>query len=280
MIQALILGVIQGLTEFLPISSSGHLLIAEKLMGTTFDLSFDVFLHLGTALAIVIFFRKDLIVLIKDIPEWFRMIARKQWKPWRQHLITQILLGSIPAGLIGLLVAETVETHLRLPIIVAINTIVFGVLLGVSDRMTHRFEQRKGVPAGSGMQEGSTLSDAFFIGIAQILAFMPGVSRSGITMTTARFRGISRDHAARLSFLIGLPLVLVGGMKGLLDIAKDGMNLPFGDAVVAGLASFGVGLLALRLLMVVIKARSFLPFMYYRIGLGVVFFVLLATGVL
>lgn len=280
MIQAIILGVIQGLTEFLPISSSGHLLIAEKLMGTSFDLSFDVFLHLGTAIAIVIFFRKDLFLLIKDIPHWIRMVKQRQWKIWRQHLITQILLGSIPAGIIGLLVADGIESNLRLPVVVAINTIVFGILLGISDRITHHYEKRKGVPAGSGMQEGSTLTDAFFIGIAQILAFMPGVSRSGITMTTARFRGISRFHAARLSFLIGLPLVLAGGFKGFLDIVQDGMNLPITDALAAGLASFLVGLLALRLLMVVIKAQSFLPFMYYRIGLGVVIFALIATGVL
>ena len=271
-IHAIILGLVQGLSEFLPISSSGHLLLVPWLFdwhdfdNSAIEKAFDVALHLGTLVAVVGYFRHELIIYVR---EGIRLLVRRE-RPADPdgRLAWLLVLSSIPAAIAGALFEKTIDNRLGKPGLIAVSLIVFGVLLAVADR-------RSGQRSLVGYQRG----DALKVGAAQVLALNPGTSRSGITMTAARFLGFTRDAAARASFLMAIP-VTAGAVayKGL-KLMKDGVPSGLGVPMIVGIVTAGIsGWAAVWGMLRLIRTRTFMPFVIYRCGLGIVVLVILAAG--
>jgi undecaprenyl-diphosphatase len=260
--QAVVHGAVQGLGEFLPISSSGHLVLLPWLAGWEDPgLAFDVALHLGTLLSLVAYFGGDLWRLLRA--GLASVVERKIGADPDRRLAWGVALGSIPAAVTGLLLEDVVGTRLRDPALVATTLIVMGLVLYVVDRA--RVARRP--------LEALTLADHLIVGCAQALALVPGVSRSGATITAGRAVGATRDAAARFSFLLSAPIVLGAGLLKVPDMLAAGIDAPF----VAGvLTSAAVGYLAIRYLLVYVRTRSYGVFVYYRVALGLVIFGLLA----
>ena len=271
-IHAIILGLVQGLSEFLPISSSGHLLLVPWLFdwhdfdNSAIEKAFDVALHLGTLVAVVGYFRHELVTYFR---EGIRLLVRRE-RPADPdgRLAWLLVLSSIPAAIAGALFEKTIDNRLGKPGLIAVSLIVFGVLLAVADR-------RRGQRSLVDYQRG----DALKVGAAQVLALNPGTSRSGITMTAARFLGFTRDAAARASFLMAIP-VTAGAVayKGL-KLMKDGVPSGLGVPMIVGIVTAGVsGWAAVWGTLRLIRTRTFMPFVIYRCALGVVVLVVLAAG--
>lgn len=261
--QALILGIVQGITELLPISSSAHLKIIPWMLGWTANSGFveafegfDVALHFGTLLAIVIVFFKDWLQLIKG----GYCYAVKKEKTVQGRMFWYLVLATIPGGIIGFLLDHFCEDALSRPIIIAIALIVMGIILYMVDKR-----------AKSKIKyEEMTLKQTFLIGLSQALAFIPGVSRSGITMTTARMMGITREAAAKYSFLLSTPIVFGATVLKFKDFV-------FSPAFIIGvIASFLVGLIVIKFLFKYLKKGSFKIFAIYRIVFGLLI-ILVAT---
>src|SRR3977135_3607811 len=279
-INALILGFVQGLTEFLPISSSAHIRIVGELLGTGADpgARFTAIIQLGTETAVLIYFWKD---IVRIVSRWFRSLfgrvprddpdARMGWL---------VIVGTIPIVVLGLLFQNQIETTLRSLWIVAATMIIFGILLGIADAVGAKTRRLKELTWGHGI----------IFGFAQALALIPGVSRSGGTITAGLFMGSQRRAAARYSFLLALPAVFGSGLFQLYKSIKDpcvagATNCTpevFGplETAAATVVAFAVGLVVIAVFMGYISRRSFLPFVIYRIVLGVLLIVLLTTGVL
>ncbi len=250
-IQALILGIVQGLTELLPISSSAHLNLIPWIFNWDIPASFDVALHFGTLLAIALFFCKDWIALIKG---GYRQVIKKE-KSTEGRMFWYIVLATIPGGAIGFLLDHFVGDSLaQMPLLIAIALIVMGIILYMVD---------KKAPSKTKYEE-MTLRQTFIIGLSQALAFIPGVSRSGVTMTTGRFMGVDRESTAKYSFMLSAPIVLGATLYKFKDFV---FNMPF---VVGVLASFVVGLLVIKFLLQYLKKGSFKGFAIYRVVLGLV----------
>jgi len=255
--QSLILGIIQGLTELLPISSSAHLDILPWLFGWTnsqaFNIAFegfDVALHFGTLLAIGIFFFKDWIELIKG---GFNQVIKKE-NTKEGRMFWYIVAATLPGGIIGLLLDKFVGDGLKKPIIIAIALIVMGIILYVVDKKSKsniKYEQM-------------TFKQTFLIGLSQCLAFIPGVSRSGITMTTGRCMGIDRESVAKYSFMLSAPIVLAATILKLKDFV---FSIPFFIGI---LASFIVGIFVIKFLLEYLKKGSFKIFAIYRVIFGII----------
>jgi len=268
--EAILLGIIQGLTEFLPISSSAHLRIATELMGIgDAGAAFTAITQIGTEAAVVVFFWRD---IVRIIASWFRSLTGRLPKKDPDALMGWwIILGTIPIVLLGLLFQEQIETTLRSLWFVASTLIVFGVLLGVADAVG-----RKARPI-----EQLTWKHGVIYGLAQALALIPGVSRSGGTITAGLFMGYRREAAARYSFLLAIPAVLGSGFFQLFKALRDpGAGTPIGMTLLATAFAFVVALLVIRFFMGYISKHSSLPFVVYRVLLGIVIMVLLATGAL
>lgn len=271
--QAVVLGITQGLSEFLPISSSGHLILVrwifgwEELQPESVAKAFDVALHLGTLVAVVGYFRADLVVYIR---EGVRLVLRRERPTTREGRLAWLLvLSAVPAGVAGALFESAIADVLGEPWLIAVSLIVFGLLLGWADRRP-----------GDRTLEDFGPASSLQIGAAQALALNPGTSRSGITITAARMAGFSRDAAARISFLMSIPIIagaVVFEFAGLLaDGVPDGLWVPMAAGIVtAGLAGWAAvwGTIAL------VRTRSFMPFVVYRCIIGVLILVLLAAGV-
>lgn len=256
-IQALILGIIQGLTELLPISSSAHLDILPWLFGWTnipeFNIAFegfDVALHFGTLLAIGIFFFKDWIGLIKG---GFNQVVKKQ-KTKEGKMFWYIVAATLPGGIIGLVLDKFVGDNLKQPIIIATALIAMGIILYIIDKKSKSDVK----------YEKMTFKQTFLIGLSQCLAFIPGVSRSGITMTTGRSMGIDRESVAKYSFMLSAPIVLAATILKLKDFV---FSVPFFIGI---LASFIVGILVIKFLLNYLKKGSFKIFAIYRIIFGII----------
>jgi undecaprenyl-diphosphatase len=271
-IHAIILGLVQGLSEFLPISSSGHLLLVPWLFdwhdfdNAAIEKAFDVALHLGTLAAVVGYFRHELVTYVR---EGVRLLVRRE-RPVDPdgRLAWLLVLSSIPAAIAGALFEKTIDNKLGKPGLIAVSLIVFGVLLAVADR-------RSGQRSLTDYQR----DDALKVGAAQVLALNPGTSRSGITMTAARFLGFTRDAAARASFLMAIP-VTAGAVayKGL-KLMKDGVPSGLGVPMIVGIITAGIsGWAAVWGTLRLIRTRSFMPFVIYRCALGVLVLVILAAG--
>lgn len=252
----LLLAILQGLTEFLPISSSGHLILVPALLGWTDQgLAFDVAVHLGTLLAVLVYLRAE---LLRMTLAWFRGFGTRSWDA-DGRLAWWVLIGTIPVGLAGLLFKDLIETHLRAPLLIAATTAGFGILLWAADRLGTRDRD----------EHALTLHPVLLIGIAQALALIPGTSRSGITMTAALMLGLDRAAAARFSFLLSIPvIVLAGGLETLDLIATPGAV----DWQVLAIATGAAALAAfttIHLFMAWIGRTGMAPFAIYRVGLGV-----------
>ena len=249
--QAVLLGIVQGLTEFLPVSSSGHLNIIPWFFGwTTIPESFDVALHAGTLLALLIYFFKDWIQLLKGA---YLSVFKKE-KNIDGKIFWYLVMATIPSGLIGYLLDKYFEEILTKPIVIAISLIVMGIILYFVDKI-----------AKSDVDlEHMSLKQAIVIGMSQILAFIPGVSRSGITITTARAFKLNRESAARYSFYLSAPIVFAATV---LKVSEFEYTLAFGLGV---LTSFLVGLLVISIMMKYLKKGSYMPFAIYRVIFGCV----------
>jgi undecaprenyl-diphosphatase len=245
--QAVILGIVQGLTEILPISSSGHLIIVPSLLGwEPHSLSFDAALHLGTAAALLVFFARD----------WVSLLVRRQWR-----VILAIGLASVPVGLIGLFGKDFIEQNFRGAGLVAGALFLVAVLMLAVEKRYRK---------GNGKRENLAVPDVFAIALAQALALVPGVSRSGITILAGMGRGIKREAAARFSFVISLPIVFAAGFWEIFSVYRDGVLANDWPGFAVGIAtSFFVGLLAIRVLFGILNRFSLVPFAIYRIILGI-----------
>ena len=271
-VHAIILGLVQGLSEFLPISSSGHLLLVPWLFdwhdfdNSAIEKAFDVALHLGTLVAVVGYFRRELVVYVR---EGVRLVIHRERPATPEGRLAWLLvLSSLPAAVAGALFETTIDDKLGKPGLIAVSLIVFGVLLGLSDRR-----------AGSRTLDDFDRDDALKVGAAQVLALNPGTSRSGITMTAARYLGFTRDAAARASFLIAVPVTAGAVAYKLLKLAKDGVPAGLGVPMIVGIITAGLsGWAAVWGMLRLIRTRSFMPFVIYRCALGAVVLVILAAG--
>jgi undecaprenyl-diphosphatase len=272
--QAFVLGVVQGLTELLPISSSGHLILVPWLFdwhyleeNKDFNKTFDVALHLGTLVAVVVYFWADILRLVAA---WFRSVGRRAIETADEKIAWLVFVASIPAALSGALGEKVIQDHLGEPWQIAINLAVFGVLLWIADRSA---QTRKLDDLG--------LWPALGVGAAQALSLMPGVSRSGITITAGRFLKLDRDSAARLSFFLLIPIVFGAVLyKGLTDVVFG--SLPSGSAgpfVVGTIAAAGAGLIAIELLLGYVRRHDYTIFVVYRLCLAAAILIIIATGV-
>jgi undecaprenyl-diphosphatase len=271
-LHAIVLGLVQGLSEFLPISSSGHLLLVPWLFGwhdfenVSVEKAFDVALHLGTLIAAITYFRKDLVVYVR---EGLRLLIKRE-KPVSAEgrLAWLLVLSCVPAAIAGAALEKTIDEKLGKPAIIAVGLIVFGLVLWYAD-------QRKGTRS----LEQYTTRDALIVGAAQVLSLNPGTSRSGITMTAGRFLGFSRDAAARASFLMSLPITGGAVAYKMLKLAKDGVPAGLGTPMVIGIITSGLsGWLAVWGTLKLVRTRSFTPFVVYRVAAGLLVLVVLAAG--
>lgn len=266
--QAIVLGIVQGLTEFLPISSSGHLRIVPALFGWQDPgAAFTAVTQLGTIAAVIIYFFKDLWSILST---WFRSLFKAELRSTLDAKMGWfILLGTLPIGILGILFETQIDTVARDLRLIAATLIILGIILWLADRRTQQTKDLKHL----------TLRDGLIFGFAQALALIPGVSRSGATITAGRFLGFDRTSAARYSFLLSVPAVLASGLFKLGDItAGDGP--PLGATLIATLLAFVSGYASIAWLLRYVSRNSYAPFVLYRIGLGVLLIVLLATGVL
>ncbi|HKP17372.1 MAG TPA: undecaprenyl-diphosphatase UppP [Gaiellaceae bacterium] len=272
--QALVLGIVQGATELLPISSSGHLILVPWAADWTyleqhdsFNKTFDVALHLGTLVAVVLYFWND---IVRYVVAWVGSVRRRQVSSPDERIAWAVAAATIPAAIAGGVGENAIDKHLGDPWQIAIVLAVFGVLLWVADRLP---EQRRLEDVG--------VRNGFLVGLAQVLALIPGVSRSGITITAGRFWRLERDAAARLSFLLLVPVVLGAVVfKGIKDVILN--PLPAGSAgpfVVGTLAAVAVGLVAIDLLLGYVRRHDYSPFVLYRVAVAAAVLIVIAAGV-
>lgn len=271
-LEALLLGVVQGLTEFLPISSSGHLIIVPWLQEYTFliedeqfNKTFDVALHAGTLVAAIAYFRREVVALTRG---FLTAVARRSAATTDQRLSVAIAIGTVPAVIAGGLFADLFEEHLGEPWMIGIQLIFFGWLLLYADRLP----QRKNL-------EGATIRDGLYIGLAQVLALAPGTSRSGITITAGRWLGLNRDAAARFSFLMLIPIVAGATVFKAASAIHEGLPSGVAGPMVVGAAAAAVsGYLAIAFLLSLVRTSSYRPFVYYRYAAGTAILLIVATG--
>ncbi|MEV4901391.1 undecaprenyl-diphosphate phosphatase [Citricoccus sp. NPDC055426] len=272
-LEAIILGLVQGLTEFLPISSSAHLRIVGEFLPGASDpgAAFTAITQIGTELAVLIFFWKD---IVRIISRWFGSLTGKVGRHDPDaRMGWLIIIGSIPIGVAGLLFEESIDTSFRSLWIVATTLIVFGLLLAVADSLGRQTKPL----------EKLTLRDGILYGLAQMMALIPGVSRSGGTITMGLALGYTREAAARYAFLLAVPAVFASGFYKLFKALSDpGQSSAYGmgETLVATLVAFVIGYLVIGWLMRYITTNSFKPFVWYRIGLGLLLYILLGFGVI
>ena len=274
-LEAILLGLVQGLTEFLPISSSAHLRIVGAFLpdlGANADpgAAFTAITQIGTEAAVVVFFWRD---IVRIIGHWFRaLVGRIPRNDPDAKMGWLIIVGTIPIVVLGLLFQTQIETVLRSLWVIAVTLIVFGVILGIADMIGA--ERRK--------LDDLTVGHGIVYGLAQSLALIPGVSRSGGTITAGLLLGYRREAAARYAFLLAIPAVFGSGFYELYKVLKSPAPEVFtmGETAVATIVAFGVGLAVIAFFMRWISRHSFLPFVLYRVALGTALIVLLSTGVI
>lgn len=268
-IEAILLGLVQGLTEFLPVSSSAHLRVVSELLGIgDAGAAFTAITQIGTELAVVVFFWRD---IVRIIGRWFLSLRGKISRKDPDALMGWwIIIGTIPIVVLGLVFQDHIETTLRSLWFVAGTLIFFGLLLGFADWIG-----KKTRPL-----EKLTWKHGLIFGFAQALALIPGVSRSGGTITAGLFMGYRREAAARYSFLLAIPAVFGSGFYQLIKAVNTPGTTPMGLTALATVIAFVVALVVIKFFMGYISKRSFTPFVIYRVLLGIVIIVLLVTGVL
>jgi undecaprenyl-diphosphatase len=265
LLKAILLGIVQGLTEFLPVSSSGHLVLGGSLLKVKFaDISFEVFLHFGTFLSVVIVFRHTIWSMIKVVFLKTKSIFVSNASPsdsedWR--LFWLIVVGSIPAGIAGVLFKDYLEKIFSSVVLVSLMLLFTGTVLF----LTKFFKSAK---------ERMNFGDAFLVGLAQAIAILPGISRSGLTISTGIFTGVKRSKAAEFSFLLSLPAVLGASLLELQDLLKHvNINQDLKIYIIGTVTAFVVGYLAIKFLLAVIKKGKFQYFGYYCFAVGLLFLI-------
>lgn len=278
LLQAVVLGIVQGLTEFLPISSTAHLRIVPALFGWHFHLGgqttndpgapFTAVIQLGTTLAIVLYFWRE---LLHVAVAWVRGLYDRSVRSSLEYKLGwYLLLATIPVGVFGLVFSNEIETGARNLWLIAVALIALAVALAAAERVGSRKRD----------EEQLNTTDAVVVGAAQALSLVPGASRSGTTITAGLFRGLDRETAARFSFLLSIPAVVLSGVYEAARHAHDKGAPGAGLTGVALIFAFVVGLASIAWLMRWLTSHSTFVFVYYRIGLGVLLIVLLSTGVL
>lgn len=272
-LDALILGLVQGLTEFLPVSSSGHLVIMQHYLGVRqIGLSFDVLVHLATLLAVVVYFWPDVKKLVIAFFSIIRgALGSRSARRTRldaesrvyRRLVWMVILGAIPAALAGFFLEDFFKKLFESVLVVGLALMATGLILWGAEWLQGQKQRRRELGA-------MTSLDALLIGIGQAVAIIPGISRSGTTIATALARGLDRVAAARYSFLLSLPVIFGAGLLQARDILKVGVEYSWQALAVGGVASFVAGLLAIRVLMAVLERSKLTIFSYYCWALGLV----------
>ena len=258
-IRAIFLAIIQGITEFLPVSSSAHLILAPKLLGWEDQgLAFDVAVHVGTLLAVIIFLRHE---IAKIIPAWLGGFKGLVWNEWGR-LGWWVVLATLPVALAGLLGKNLIEQHLREPWVIASATALFAILLLYADKNASQ-NQRD-------LAKMTLIHALIFIGVAQAFALIPGTSRSGVTMTMALFLGYKREAAAKFSFLLAVPTILFGGLFAAKDVVEQSAQYQWMPLIIGTLVSAVFALLCMRWFMNFLQTVGMRPFVYYRFLLAIV----------
>ncbi|MEW2424616.1 undecaprenyl-diphosphate phosphatase [Streptomyces nigra] len=278
--ESLILGLVQGLTEFLPVSSSAHLRLTAAFSGWEDPgAAFTAITQIGTEAAVLIYFRKD---IGRIILAWLKSLTDKEMR--RDHDAQMgwlVIVGSIPIGVLGLTFKDQIEGPFRDLRITATMLIVVGVIIGIADRMAARDESggRHRAAKERKSLEDLNVRDGLIFGLCQAMALVPGVSRSGATISGGLFMGYRRESAARYSFLLAIPAVLASGLFELKD-ALENDHVSWGPTIFATVIAFGSGYAVIAWFMKFISTKSFMPFVYYRVVLGLVIIALVAAGVL
>lgn len=269
MLKAVVLGTIQGLTEFLPISSSAHLRIFPELFGWGDPgAAFTAVIQIGTELAVLIYFRKD---IWRIGSAWLKAIVRPELRgTFDVRMGWFIIVGSLPIVLLGVTLKDIIERDFRNLWIVGTMLVLLGVVLGIADRLGRNEKQITRL----------TLRDAVLMGGAQAMALVPGVSRSGATISMGRLLGFDREAATRFAFLLAIPAVVGAGLFELKEIPHGHNDFGWGPTVVATVVSFVVGYAAIAWLLRYVSTRSYTPFVIYRVLLGAATLALLGAGVL
>ena len=268
-LQAIILGIVQGLTEFLPISSSAHLRIVSALAGWGDPgAAFTAVTQIGTEIAVVIYFWED---IVRIVTAWLKALPARRWpQDPDARLGWLVILGSIPVVVLGLFLESPIDSAFRDLRLIAFTMIFFGLLLGVADRFSRSDREL----------DDLTVKHGLIYGFAQAMALIPGVSRSGGTITAGRFLSYTREAATRYAFLLALPAVFGSGLYKLKDIGGTGAATAWGPTIVATVIAFAVGYAVIAWLMRYLKTNSYTPFVIYRVALGVFLLILVATGAL
>ena len=278
--ESLILGLVQGLTEFLPVSSSAHLRLTAAFSGWKDPgAAFTAITQLGTEAAVLIYFRQD---VGRILAAWFRSLTNKEMR--RDHDAQMgwlVIVGSIPIGVLGVTLKDQIEGPFRDLRITATMLIVVGIFIGVADRLAARDETggRHRAPKQRKTLVDLNAKDGLLYGLCQAMALVPGVSRSGATISGGLFMGYTREAAARYSFLLAMPAVLASGAFELKDAAEEG-HIAWGPTMFATVIAFAVGYAVIAWFMKFISHKSFMPFVWYRIALGIVIIALVTAGAL
>ncbi|MEV0908478.1 undecaprenyl-diphosphate phosphatase [Streptomyces hokutonensis] len=278
--ESLILGLVQGLTEFLPVSSSAHLRLTAAFSGWKDPgAAFTAITQLGTEAAVLIYFRQD---VGRILAAWFRSLTNKEMR--RDHDAQMgwlVIVGSIPIGVLGVTLKDQIEGPFRDLRITATMLIVVGIVIGVADRLAARDETggRHRAPKQRKTLVDLNAKDGLLYGLCQAMALVPGVSRSGATISGGLFMGYTREAAARYSFLLAMPAVLASGAFELKDAAEEG-HIAWGPTMFATVIAFAVGYAVIAWFMKFISHKSFMPFVWYRIALGIVIIALVTAGAL
>jgi undecaprenyl-diphosphatase len=270
-LQAIILGIVQGVTEFAPISSSGHLILVPWMFGwdivnPALNKTFDVALHMGTFLGAVVYFRHDLWRYIKA---FFASIRKRRVETTDERLAWAIAIGTIPGVIVGAAFQSTIEEKLGQPVVIAVMLAVFGVVLYVVDRVARQDRGIDSVGPRTGL----------YVGTAQAIALQPGVSRSGITITAARAIGLDRPTAARFSFLMALPIILGAGVLKGAELAQTGFQGYLPQFIAGFVAAAISGFLVIWFLLRYLRGHDFFWFMVYRLAVAALVIGLIVTGV-
>ncbi len=263
-IHALILGIVQGITEFLPISSSAHLILTPVFSGWEDQgVAFDLAVHIGTLLAVVIYFRRDVGVLLVDA--WRSVVERQH--VGHSRLAWAVVIGTIPTGLAGLLLLDLIDTTLRSVQVIFVTTIFFGVLLGLADVFGKK--QRS--------IDSITWKDAVLVGLAQSIALIPGTSRSGSTITAGLMLGLDRQAASRFSFLLAIPITALAASVKILEVATEQLPVDWTAFLIGSVTSFITAILAIHYFLKWLNQFGMWPYVIYRMILAaVIYFMLLS----
>lgn len=256
-LQVVVLAIVQGLTEFLPISSSGHLVLVPVFLGWDDQgLAFDVAVHFGSLIAVLLFFRKDIHALLRGGVQ----VLGGNAKTIESRMALGIVLGTIPAALVGLMFVDWIEANLRSPAVIVITLSGYAILMVLSDRLGRRTREISSV----------RIKDAVVIGVAQALALVPGTSRSGVTITMAMALGFERQDAARFSFLLSVPIILLATFYSLIGLLNSVVPVAWGQLAMGVIVSGIVAYLSIEFFMRFVSRIGLLPFAIYRLALAAV----------